>query len=140
MKIKLLALLIFNGLQSLGQEHLPHAPLFMSEDTLVMSINTDMRSLLKSRVGEAHNHDGLVTLKEDNSEIEMKLRVRGNFRRSGENCSFPPIYLDFDKDDKEEHDFLGQNKIKLVTPCKSDKYVLREFMVYKIFNLLAIVS
>jgi len=136
MKIKLILLILY-GFRSLGQEHLPHTPLFMTDDTLFMTINTDMRSLLKSRTGEAINHDGLLTLKEDNIEIEMKLRVRGNFRRLTRNCRFPPIYLDFDKDDLDVHDFLGQNKIKLITPCKSDDYVLREFMVYKIFNLLA---
>jgi len=138
MKIKLFVLLIFCGAEdSIAQGHLPHAPLFMTDDTLFMSINTDMKSLLKSRTGKAVNYDGLLTLKEDNSEIKMKLRVRGNFRRSRANCHFPPIYLDFDKDDDEENDFLGQNEIKLVTPCKTDEYVLREFMVYKIFNLLA---
>jgi hypothetical protein len=33
-------------------------------------------------------------------------------------------------------EFEKQDKLKLVTPCKSDDYVIREYLAYKIYNLL----
>ncbi|MFT6880574.1 MAG: hypothetical protein ACJARG_001507 [Arcticibacterium sp.] len=87
MKTKLLILSTLYSFKSIGQEHTAHVPLFMSDDTLFISIKTDMKSLWKSRIGKAKDHDGLLTLKEDNSNIKIKLRVRGNFRRSRENLS-----------------------------------------------------
>jgi hypothetical protein len=65
------------------------------------------------------------------------VKARGHFRRRRENCSLPPLLLNIDKAARlKGTEFEKQDKLKLVTPCKSDDYVIREYLVYKIYNLL----
>jgi hypothetical protein len=45
--------------------------------------------------------------------------------------------LNFDKGGSDKDVFEHQNKMKLVTPCKMDEYVLRDYTIYKIYNLIA---
>ena len=32
--------------------------------------------------------------------------------------------------------FKGQDKLKLVMPCRDDEYVIREWLIYKLYNLV----
>ena len=74
------------------------------------------------------------------STISINARVRGNSRVSF--CRFPPLRLDFASDDTQLTVFAGQDKLKLVTHCKSDNDraegdVLDEYTAYRIFNLIS---
>jgi hypothetical protein len=53
-----------------------------------------------------------------------------------ENCSMPPLLLNFSKDHTKGSLFEGFDKLKLVTPCQHDKFVVREYYAYMIFNLV----
>ena len=54
-----------------------------------------------------------------------------------ENCTTPPLLLNFDTiPDVTNNLFSNQNKLKLVTSCIDQKYVLREYLVYKVYQLL----
>jgi hypothetical protein len=72
--------------------------------------------------------------------LELKLWARGNYRRQKSICSMPPIRLDFDKDDENLGIFAGQNRLKMVVNCRDndefEQYVLKEYIAYRIFNLL----
>jgi hypothetical protein len=53
------------------------------------------------------------------------------------NCYYPPLLLNFVKKDIPKQSlFDGQDKLKLVMPCKGDDYVIREWLVYKLYNLI----
>lgn len=66
--------------------------------------------------------------------LPVKVRVRGHFRKK--NCVFPPLLLDLDKRKKKNSVFAYQNRLKLVTHCSSGDYIEREYLAYKIYNLL----
>jgi len=74
----------------------------------------------------------------DNQEvsIDLKAKTRGNFRRSKTNCAYPPILLNFQKNERANTMFKDQDKMKLVVPCQNEKHVIREYLVYKLYNLL----
>ena len=72
--------------------------------------------------------------------MPVTLSVRGNFRRDGANCRFPPLYLNVPKKAVKHTLFAGQDKLKLVTHCQTDEYVVREWMVYRLYNLLTDLS
>lgn len=82
----------------------------------------------------------LDSIRGGNQTLPVAVMVRGNFRRNATNCAFPPLYLDFPKKKTRETPFAGLNKLKLVTHCQGDEYVLREFLLYKLYNLLTAVS
>jgi hypothetical protein len=76
----------------------------------------------------------------DNVSLPLTLIVRGNFRRNANNCAFPPLYLDFPKKQTKGTLFDKQNKLKLVTHCQAEDYVIREYLIYKLYNLVTDLS
>lgn len=74
-------------------------------------------------------------------KIPVQLRTRGHYRLANRNCSFVPLRLDFKKGDVKGTVFDGQDKLKLVTHCRSnaqyEEYMVREYLVYKVHNLIS---
>lgn len=76
----------------------------------------------------------------DSTEISEQIQVelRGHNRR--ENCYFPPLKLIFKKKDSSKSVLSPLKSLKLVSGCKNSimysQYVLKEFITYKIYNLL----
>jgi hypothetical protein len=74
----------------------------------------------------------------DSVSRNIRLRTRGVFRN--QYCMFPPIELNFKKADFGYSDLNRISKLKLVPQCSSGKenedYVLREYLTYKLFNVL----
>ena len=72
--------------------------------------------------------------------LDIKLRARGNFRRSKDTCNFPPLRLNFAKKKSSDTLFEKQDKVKLVTQCQNstqfEKLVVREYLAYRVFNIL----
>ncbi len=70
---------------------------------------------------------------------EVEVRPRGRFRRRV--CSFPPLKMKFSKSQLANNGFVTFRTVKLVTHCLEDKSeatdnVLKEYLVYRIFNIL----
>jgi hypothetical protein len=72
----------------------------------------------------------------DSVNKEVKLRSRGISRNNI--CNFPPISLNFRKKDLKSTDLKNTDKIKWVTHCNTgnEEYLFKEFLVYKLYNLL----
>ncbi len=55
-------------------------------------------------------------------------------------CKFPPLKIHFDKNKTKGTEFRGNKSLKLVTYCqvntKYEQYYIKEFLVYRIYNLL----
>ncbi len=68
----------------------------------------------------------------------VRLRTRGKSRLRI--CNFPPIMLNFKKTELSIPALVDLERAKLVTPCKKEKwyrnYLFKEYLAYKIFNLL----
>ena len=75
-------------------------------------------------------------------EKDMRLKARGNFRRSY--CSLAPFWLNIRKADVENKNLEDTRRMKVVTNCRNseafDEYVLREYLCYKIYNAISPVS
>lgn len=113
-------------------------PLFERDDLISFKLRTNMRVLLKDRGEKPINHPAVLTYEGGQNPITLpvKLKVRGNFRRSTNNCSFPPLLIDLPKKKGKGSVFANQNELKLITHCQSDEYVVREYLLYQVYNLL----
>lgn len=112
--------------------------LFESDEILEISLKGDFNKLFKNTTGEPLYFDFSISYTDSsNTQISKPLRVRtrGHFRREMKICNYPPLLLNFSKKDLESTVFQGQDKLKLVMPCQGEKYVMREFYVYKLYNL-----
>ena len=115
-------------------------PLFTDETVLQFRLVLDYQKLLKDRGDEREYHYGTLYYADASGEIftlPIKVMVRGNRRRDPSVCRFPPLMLNFIRKAMPEGTiFEGSNKIKLVTHCVGEDYVLREYLVYKAYNVL----
>ncbi len=123
------------------------SPLFSEHDILAVTITAPMKDLLRQRPDDEYLPGTLAYTDADGSEvvIDMGLRTRGNYRRQRDVCPFPPLRVNLKKGQAEGTLFDGQNKLKLVAHCKDkskqfDQNVIREYLAYRILNLLTDVS
>lgn len=101
-------------------------------DTLLALIKTDNYIPAEFRIDK----------KKDKKAFTLPVRVksRGKFRRMV--CDFPPLKLKFEKDDLKTKGLRKYNEFKLVTHCLEDEktsknLILREYLVYKLYNVLS---
>lgn len=116
--------------------------LFRTHEPLRLTLTADFDRIRDNRDDTIPHEASLVYAQNDTllGPIGLKVWVRGNFRRQKNICQFPPLRLDFDKDDENLGEFAGQNRIKMVVNCRDndayEQYVLKEYVAYRLFNLL----
>jgi hypothetical protein len=114
--------------------------LFETDKILEITLSGNIRELLNDRSGNPENHPLRLTYRgEDSSVISVPVeaKTRGNFRRLRENCYYPPILLHFPKGDaKKSSIFKEDSKLKLVMPCRGDQYIIYEWLVYRLYNII----
>ena len=104
-----------------------------------MELRSDFSAIQVDRVENPKYHEGeLIYYTPDGKPIKLSVQVmaRGNFRRDPKNCNFPPLALNFKKNEVKNTLFDNQDKLKLVTPCQYDRYVIDEYLIYKLYNLV----
>jgi len=115
------------------------APLFSSFEPLELEITAPFSQLRKGR--EAEELEEFSATLRHTTQVDIKLRARGKFRRSKDTCNFPPLRLNFAKKTSKGTIFEKQDKIKLVTQCQPGsqfaQLVVKEYLAYRIFNLLS---
>ena len=113
--------------------------LFKNDQIIELTLYGQIKDVFKDR-GESSNYHRasvIYNLVGANQEIPLKIKTRGNFRRSASNCKLPPLLLNFPKNNHPKNSlFYGQNKLKLVTSCKGENLVIQEYLVYRLYNLL----
>jgi hypothetical protein len=122
-------------------------PLFADDALLDITIDAPFSTLMEVRPDQAQLNGSLSYTEPDGRSLRLsvKLRTRGNFRRSRENCNFAPIRLNFKKGEVRDTLFHGQDKLKLVTHCQSfekgyEQNLLREYLAYALFRELTDIS
>jgi hypothetical protein len=114
--------------------------LFDSEQVLEITMTGNLRALLNDRSEDPSSYPVKVAYRLDDSKeetVNAEGKTRGHFRKLKENCEYPPLSIHFIHDDKLKTSmFKEQEKIKLVMPCKGDEYVIKEWLVYKVYNLV----
>lgn len=117
------------------------APLFETQEPISVALEGPLTRLMRTR-GEERQELPFTLRLADGSVLDVAVRTRGNFRR--EECAFAPLRLNFKQNEVADTPFGGQDKLKLVTHCKSGRAsqtnALEEFVAYRIFNLVTEVS
>lgn len=112
--------------------------LFADDSLLEFTLTGKVGELMKDRGDDPQNHDFQLTYLRPNQapvELAVQVKVRGHFRKLKQNCTYPPFLISFNGNDKSNTLFSEQKKLKLVTPCRDERFVIREYLVYKLYNL-----
>ena len=138
--------IFFPGLHAIAQGTQSTTPtreksLFESDDVFEIKISGNIKELLSDRDKVSHFHHPMTLSykKEDSSQVslETEIRTRGHFRKMREHCGYPPLLIHFLKKDQLKATlFSEQDSLKLTMPCEGDEYVVHEWLVYKIYNLV----
>lgn len=114
--------------------------LFNTDEIMHVRILSDFRNLIKRKYQDEYQPAVLETTLFDTITLRrgLKIKARGNYRRK--TCSFPPIKLNFPKKQAIFSQIQEFDKIKLVGNCRAgalyDQYLIQEYYVYKMYNLL----
>lgn len=118
-------------------------PLFAGHEVLDVEIEGPFAFLIVERPDEEEvpAKFRFRTTGIDTAEFDVVVRTRGKNRRNREVCPFPPLRLNFRKAQTSDTLFDGQDKIKLVTHCRSnsrthEQALLSEYLAYRILNIL----
>ena len=114
--------------------------LFDSDEPLEVTLRFDITDYLKKTL-KSDSFNGSMTIyfsDKDSLNEDIVIKYRGISRY--QKCYFPPIQINFKKPLFLNSDSVKIKKLKLVTHCEpgslSDEYVLREYLVYKLFSVL----
>ncbi len=118
-------------------------PLFAEDGLLSVTLEGPLRALSRDRDVDPERRPGVLRYV-DGEGVEQTLAIelepRGQSRRDRDVCTFPPLWVHFDRDAVKDTLFHKQNRLKMVTYCRSPKsfqdYVVKEYLTYRIFNLL----
>jgi len=119
----------------------PNIDLFGNEDVLKVTLKYNITSFIREKHKGEYLDAELTINYNDIAPVvkNIRLKARGNFRRG--QCVFPPIYLNFKTDPIRINEIEGIRKTKIVTHCSHSKnnelYLLREYLVYKLYNVLS---
>jgi hypothetical protein len=111
--------------------------LFESDEIINMELRSDFSAIQKERAENPEFHDGELIYYTPGSKpvkLSVKVMARGNFRLNPTHCNFPPLFVDFKKNEVNNTIFDNQNRLKLVTPCQLEEDVIDEYTIYKMYN------
>ena len=111
--------------------------LFRSDEIIRMELRSDFSAIQEDRTKNPEYHDGELIYYTPGAEpvrLSVRVMARGNFRLNPANCNFPPLFVDFKKDEVTGTVFESQSRLKLVTPCQLEEDLIDEYTIYKLYN------
>ncbi|NJO25292.1 MAG: hypothetical protein HC867_05185 [Bacteroidia bacterium] len=114
--------------------------LFSSEEVFDIALKGKVRDVLNDRAVDSKYHPLVLAYKNDDSaeiNIPVEVKTRGHFRKLRANCFYPPLQIKFAKKEPQTSSVFGEQlKLKLVMPCKGEEFIIREWLAYKLYNLV----
>lgn len=115
--------------------------LFDLEEPLYLTMEFDVKTFQRTRRKEKYQPAKMTCIVNDTFQVTHPVRVkaRGIYRR--DNCTVPPFWLNIRYSGIEADELKDIRKMKMVIRCRSAQqysdYVLREYLVYRIYNLIS---
>lgn len=133
-----LSLLLLSAGSLFSQSKVDSVQFFIDEGVVEMTLTTDIKKMQGEKGVDVFQPASVSCKFPDNTTIEETIQVapRGHFRR--QYCNIPPIMMDFSNPTSPLLSPLG--KLKLVIGCgtngNDEQLVLKEYLIYKIYNML----
>lgn len=132
------AIFFLYSVSILAQQPIDRVKFFEDNSQITVELEMDHKDLLGKKESERYLPAKISMKFEDGTTAagDLQLTVRGNFRK--ETCYMPGLRLDFKNSTSIALSKLGRPK--MVCGCSSgsdnESLVMKEFLVYKMFNLM----
>ena len=127
-----------------GDTIVTNVDIFEGQDPLEFTLTLDLKHYQREKYKAEYIPAELLIHVNDTLDIEktMRIKSRGEFRKS--HCQFAPYWLNIRKAGVENIYLQEVKKIKIVTHCRGAEsyadYVLKEYLAYRIYNILSPIS
>lgn len=113
--------------------------IFNDKSLLEVALITDLPELHADRDTKVEYHTATLRYRTGNDTVVVptQIRARGHFRRQPRVCDMPPLKFKTKKKDRQGTLFEPHDKLKLVSHCRGDLYVKREYLLYEVYDILA---
>ena len=118
-------------------------PLFASTQTVHVTITAPFEQIMRERPEQDYvpGIAEFIAIDGTPRKLDIGIRTRGEFRRREDICPFAPLRINFKKSQLTDTILDDQDKLKLVTHCRSgsaryDQTVVSEYLAYRILNLM----
>ena len=134
-----IALLVFAlGLAAPAAAEDTPAPLFAADSPIEITVAGPIHQIERATADATTPRP--ATLAAGSETLPIMLSARGHARRQAVNCQFPPLLVAFPQKPGASSLFRGQKQLKLTAHCRNqssfDRYVLREYATYRLYNAL----
>jgi hypothetical protein len=112
--------------------------LFSDDSELPIIVEGPLNDLVRRAARNTDPAPATLTVGEE--RFEMELSPRGFSRRTRGICQFPPLRIDLSGPGATRRDTImqGQNRLKLVTRCRSganyEQLIVLEYLTYRLYN------
>ncbi|QJX45976.1 hypothetical protein HMJ29_03100 [Hymenobacter taeanensis] len=116
---------------------------FTNEKELRFTLHLPLDELLKDKGRKPVLHNAALQYQDAVGATRMvpvQVKLRGHRRQDPAVCQFPPLLIHFPDNGAHPSMFGKMADLKLTTHCRADNYVLREYLVYKLYNALTDMS
>lgn len=151
LSIILLALIVFPAFGQNDTIKSPYAAedtlqsnfgMFEKSELLELSLRFNLTEYTRKKPKDEYM-DAILTYHlnaKDSINKNIRIKSRGEFRN--QYCDFPPILVNLKKADLKKEDLKKLEKVKLVTHCErgNEENLLKEYLVYKLYNVLTDIS
>ncbi len=136
-------LLLFVSTISFSQsEKIDSVGFFNDDQVIKMTLSTDMKNLVAKKMKMEDQPATVTITMPDGKSFNGNVNVRARGITRKETCNMPPLMVDFIKGSTSSLSSL--HKLKLVCGCSSssdeERLALKEFLVYRIYNLITDMS
>ncbi len=118
--------------------------LFSAEDPLYLTLKFDVEAFKKTKHQDVYHNAEMTNEVSDDSQLtnSVQVKARGTIRRKI--CNLPPILLNIGNSGIKADSLQDVLRMNMVVRCKNaaqyGPYVLREYLVYKIYNIITPLS
>jgi hypothetical protein len=116
------------------------AKLFEDSSEWKVTLAGPWRNIQRNSSKDAHYPAQLTYPGADGQQITVDIEVAPRALTRRRICDFPPLKVYFDKEKMKGTELRGNKSLKLVTYCdlnrKYEQYYIKEFLIYRIYNLI----
>jgi len=114
---------------------------FESDEIVTLSLKFDLKKFIAEKEESKYHPAELAYYIDDSVFINKNVKLKSRGINRLENCYIPPYWLKVDdKSDDTLDDESFIKKVKVVSHCENtntfNNYLLKEYLAYKIFNLI----
>lgn len=131
---------LLSALLLAGPASAQESALFLDDEPLTLRLEAPLRTVFADRDDPEFQPARIEVANAGGAPlaVDLRVRVRGKSRTAA--CDFPPLLLNFPRNQPAGSPFAGEDRLKLVTHClanaQHEQHVVLERQIYLALNLL----